>query len=111
MSNDISVSNARCGGKKFYIKAGGVVVSRAYLYICHDDEHSKPFGLLSGVLTNDGFEGKGYATQLVLQIIQSAKAAGCYKLIDTSRNERTNVHAWYLRLGFVEWGKEFRINF
>lgn len=105
------ISNAQCIGKKFSVKVDGKEVSRAYLYICWDDEHSQPFGLLSGVKTDDAFGGRGFGTNLVKQIIQFAEAAGCYKLIATSRNERTHVHAWYTRIGFAQWGKEFRMDF
>ena len=35
----------------------------------------------------------------------------CYKLICTSRYEKVAVHDLYIGLGFLDHGKEFRLNF
>ncbi len=105
------ISDAWCEGKKFSFDVEGKTVARAYLFICRDDEHSKPFGLLSGVETDTGFQKRGFGTRIVEQVIQNAKEAGCYKLLATSRDERPEVHAWYIRLGFFKFGKEFRMDF
>jgi len=36
--------------------------------------------------------------------------AGCYKLVATSRASRPRVHELYERLGFENYGVEFRMN-
>jgi hypothetical protein len=43
--------------------------------------------------------------------MEEARRRRCYKLIATSRDERPRVHDLYRRLGFEEWGREFRLNF
>ncbi|KKU81503.1 MAG: hypothetical protein UY07_C0016G0002 [Parcubacteria group bacterium GW2011_GWA1_47_8] len=88
-----------------------VEVARAYLYILTNDLHVEPFGLLEDVFVDDRMRGQGVGTDLIKKVIKAAEEAGCYKIIATSRKERGKVHALYERLGFVEHGKEFRINF
>ena len=44
-------------------------------------------------------------------LIEEAKNQGCYKLICTSRNSKPRVHSLYEKIGFKDWGKEFRIDF
>lgn len=60
-------------------------------------------------MTEDN-RGRGLGTRLVKQVIQKAKEQGCYKLIATSRKSRPKVHQLYTRLGFQEYGLEFRLN-
>lgn len=102
-----------CIGYKFTSKDNsGEVVGRARLYILDNDLHERPFGLLEDVFVEEASRGQGLANLLVKQIFYYANKAGCYKLIATSRDDgtREEVHAWYLRLGFVDYGTEFRLN-
>lgn len=89
----------------------GQEVGRAYLYLIFNNLHTKPYGLLEDVFVDDNQRGKGLGTKLVTEIIAEAKARGCYKLIATSRHAREQVHDWYKKLGFEEYGVEFRMNF
>ena len=43
------------------------------------------------------------------RIIEEAKNIGCYKLIACSRYSRPQIHEWYKKLGFEDYGKEFKI--
>ena len=86
-------------------------IARAYLYVMHNDLHSEPFGLLEDVYVDETQRGKGLGTKLIEEVVRAAKEQGCYKLIATSRTSRTQVHQLYNRLGFVERGLEFRIDF
>ena len=47
---------------------------------------------------------------MVRQAIIEAKERRCYKIIMTSRTSNTHIHQWYVKLGFVEHGKEFRMD-
>ena len=69
------------------------------------------FGLLEDVSVDESVRGRGHATALVRHVMEEARRRKCYKLIATSRDERTRVHDLYRRLGFEEWGREFRLNF
>ena len=100
-------------GVRFSAKRAGREVGRARLYLLHNDLQAEPFGLLEDVWVDEACRAQGMARELVEAVIHRAKEQGCYKLIATSRNDgtRESVHAWYKRLGFKEWGTEFRMNF
>ena len=98
-------------GIRFSVSSGGAEVGRAFLYLMHNDLHSAPFGLMEDVFVAESERGSGLGTKLVNEIIAAAREKGCYKLIATSRNSRPRVHELYLRLGFSNHGREFRIDF
>jgi len=89
----------------------GKVVARAYLYVMTNDLHKRPFGLLEDVFVEPDHRGGEIGSTLVKRVIAEAKRRRCYKLIATSRHARPRVHALYGRLGFSDYGKEFRIDF
>jgi GNAT superfamily N-acetyltransferase len=75
-----------------------------------NDLHAEPFGLLEDVFVDDSQRGSGLGTALVRELIAAAREAGCYKLVATSRASRPKVHELYERLGFQNYGIEFRMN-
>jgi len=85
-------------------------IARARLLVAQNDLHQKPFGFLEDVHVLDTFQGKGFGTKIVKAVIAKAQDLGCYKLIATSRFERSGVHSWYEKLGFVHSSKAFRMN-
>ena len=89
---------------------GGKEVAHAYLYIL-TNLRDRPFGLMEDVYVAENYRGKGVGTELIQELIKVAKQNDCYKLIGTSRYERPKVHGLYMRLGFKDWGKEFRMDF
>jgi GNAT superfamily N-acetyltransferase len=97
-------------GIRFSISGADGEVARAYLYLMTNDLHDAPFGLLEDVFVAESERGSGLGTALVHEVIAAARAAGCYKLIATSRAARPKVHALYERLGFESYGLEFRMN-
>lgn len=96
---------------KFIAKENGKEIGRAFLYLIYNDLHSEPYGLLEDVFVDETGRGKGIGNALVLAVIDEAKKKGCYKLIATSRTSRSQIHAWYERLGFKQYGLEFRMDF
>jgi GNAT superfamily N-acetyltransferase len=97
-------------GIRFSISGERGEVARAYLYIMSNDLHAEPFGLLEDVFVDESQRGSGLGTRLVNEVIAAAREAGCYKLVATSRASRPKVHALYERLGFTNYGLEFRLN-
>lgn len=95
---------------KLTMDDAGDTIGHAYLYLIQNDLHSAPYGLLEDVFIEEAHRGKGYGSKLVEAAIAEAKARGCYKLIGTSRHERKEVHAFYERLGFRNYGLEFRLD-
>jgi len=98
-------------GIRFSISGATGEIARAYLYVMTNDLHEQPFGLLEDVYVDESQRGSGLGTALVREVIAAAREAGCYKLIATSRASRTRVHELYERLGFENYGLEFRLNF
>ena len=96
---------------KYFVEKNGKEIARAYVYIIKNDLHDDPYGLLEDIFVDEEVRGGGLGTQLLEQVIQGAKEAGCYKLISTSRNSRKNIHTWYKKMGFEEYGLEFRVTF
>jgi GNAT superfamily N-acetyltransferase len=97
-------------GIRFSIAGENGEVARAYLYLMTNDLHDTPFGLLEDVFVAESERGSGLGTALVNEVIAAARAAGCYKLVATSRASRPKVHELYERLGFANYGLEFRMN-
>ncbi len=109
---NIIQENVDCSGIKLTSKdVHGKEVGRAFLYIMHNDLHDKPFGFMEDVCVVEEMRGKGLGTSLVKRVIALAKEKGCYKLVATSRHSREKVHQLYVKLGFKDQGKEFRIDF
>lgn len=99
-------------GVRFSVVRDGKEVGRAYLYLLNNDLHSRPFGLLEDVYVDSSYRGGGVAKELLEAVLKKAEE-NCYKLVATSRNDGTRevVHEWYVRLGFTDYGTEFRMNF
>ena len=95
---------------RFSIEDNGVEVGRAYLYLVKNDLHAVPYGLLEDLFVVESHRSQGVGRQLVDQIITTARENKCSKLLALSRYSRTEVHAWYERLGFKDYGKEFRMD-
>lgn len=104
-------TRAPAEGIRFTRAEKGTVVGRAFLYILWNELHDVPFGFMEDVYVEESQRGKGIGEALVKEVIKEARRRGCYKLVATSRHERDKVHALYLRLGFRDHGKEFRIDF
>ena len=98
-------------GIRFSIAGAEGELARAYLYLMTNDLHDAPFGLLEDVFVAETERGGGLGTALVNEVIAAAREAGCYKLVATSRASRPKVHELYERLGFKNYGVEFRMNF
>ena len=87
-----------------------IEMGRAYLYFLVNDLHQQPYGFIEDVFILEKIRGQGYGKILINQIISEAKNRGCYKLIATSRFSRDKVHDFYTKQGFIEYGKEFRLD-
>jgi GNAT superfamily N-acetyltransferase len=107
----MKIRGVKGSGIKVFIKDGEKEIARAYLYILHNGLHEEPFGLLEDVYVDENFRGKGLGTNVVNKIIELARKNKCYKLIATSRHSRPKVHELYRKIGFEDWGREFRMDF
>lgn len=98
-------------GVKLYVQREGLDVAHAYLYVLRNDLHDRPFGFMEDVFVDASHRGQGLGSSLVQRVIEEARRRDCYKLICTSRYGKGSVHSLYAHLGFVDHGKEFRIDF
>ena len=108
--NSIVRDERAARGIRFSIAGPDGEVARAYLYLMTNDLHDAPFGLLEDVFVAESERGRGLGTALVNEVIAVARDAGCYKLVATSRASRPKVHELYERLGFTNYGLEFRMD-
>lgn len=108
--NITTTKENRSYGIKILAEDGGEVLGSVYLYMMFNDLHKEPFGFLENVFVKEESRGKGVGSGLVRAAIFEAKKQNCYKLICTSRRENSELHGWYERLGFKDYGKEFRID-
>ncbi|MFA6190448.1 MAG: GNAT family N-acetyltransferase [Candidatus Staskawiczbacteria bacterium] len=96
-------------GIKFFIEKDGKEVARAFLYIMNNNLHKEPFGFLEDLFVDEDFRGQGIGTELLNIVISEAKTQGCYKLIANSRHENKLVHKIYEKIGFKNFGIEFKM--
>lgn len=110
--SDVEIKEFVAKGVRFSCVVDGKEVARAYLYVLTNDLHAEPFGLLEDVYVSPDHRSSGHARALLAEVIARATVERCYKLIATSRNDgtRQDVHDWYIRLGFKDYGTEFRMN-
>ena len=106
----MEIKEVKGKGIKVFIKDGEKEIARAYLYIFYNGLHEEPFGLLEDVYVDENFRGKGLGTRVVNKVIELARKNKCYKLIATSRHSRPKIHELYRKIGFEDWGREFRMN-
>ncbi len=97
-------------GARVSLKEGRREVAHAYLYIMRNDLHDEPFGLVEDVFVEETRRGMGHGTRLLKKLVKEARKEGCYKIVATSRRARKAVHRWYKKLGFKDYGVEFRLD-
>ncbi|OGH87979.1 MAG: hypothetical protein A3J93_02275 [Candidatus Magasanikbacteria bacterium RIFOXYC2_FULL_42_28] len=95
---------------KFVLEEEGKFAGRVYLYLIKNDLHDAPYGLLEDLFVAEEFRSRGFGGRLIELALGEAKKIGCAKIIGTSRHTRPEVHKWYKKLGFVDYGVEFRMN-
>ena len=97
-------------GIKITVEKDSKIVGRVYLYLINNDLHEKAYGVLEDLYVDEEYRNKGIGQQLVEAVIAEAKKQNCYKLISQSRYSRLNVHNFYKKNGFKDYGKNFRMD-
>lgn len=88
----------------------GVEVGHAYVFFITNDLHDQPYALFEDLCVIASERSKGVGNTILTEAIKLATERGCYKILATSRTEREEVHAWYMRKGFEKHGFEFRMD-
>ncbi len=87
----------------------GAVIGTAALVIVSNLGHDgTPYALIENVVVDEAQRGSGHGELLIRYMIEAAHAAGCYKVVLTSRKHRTDAHRFYQRLGFEATSEGFR---
>lgn len=95
---------------RFSATEDGKEVGRAFLYIIKNDLHDQSYGFMEDLFVEESHRKHGIGRQLVEEMIAEAKIRGCYKILGTSRRERPEVHEFYKKFGFKDYGLEFRLD-
>ena len=95
---------------KIIIEKDNKIIGHTYLYLIKNDLHEKPYGLLEDLYVDEEYRGQKIGSELAQAVIVEAKKLGCYKLLSQSRYARKNVHEFYKKLGFKDYGKNFRLD-
>jgi ribosomal protein S18 acetylase RimI-like enzyme len=91
------------------VEHGGAVIGTAVLVIVPNLGHNgTPYALIENVVVDESARGAGHGELLLRHMVEAAKAAGCYKVVLTSRKHRTDAHRFYRRLGFEATSEGFR---
>ncbi len=61
---------------------------------------ARPFGVIENVITHPDFRRQGLAKQVLDHAVDTARQAGCYKVMLLSGAKRTEAHALYEKVGF-----------
>ena len=70
-----------------------------------------PFAVIEYMVVDRTWRRKGIGRLLMEYCIHRAKEAGCYKIMLTSDNRRTEAHEFYRSLGFEASAHGFRLYF
>jgi len=95
---------------RFSVKDEKEEIGWGFLVIVYNDRHEEPYGIMENVYVLPDHRKKGAGKALVSQIIAKAKELRCYKLLGQSRYGRDAVHHFYIRQGFTDHGKNFRMD-
>lgn len=66
---------------------------------------TRPFGVIENVITHPDFRRRGLAKRVLDTAVETAKQAGCYKVMLMSGTSRKGAHALYEKVGFKKGTK------
>ena len=102
--------NALPGYEILVAEEAGKVTGTTVLAILPGFAHGvSPFAVIEYVVVDEAYRGKGQGKMLMEYCIDRAKKAGCYKIMLTSDNRRTEAHDFYRSLGFEASAHGFRM--
>ena len=87
---------------------GEVVGSVMLAVLPNLSHHAMPFAQLENLVVDEAHRRLGVGRALMGWCMETARAAGCYKLQFQSRNHRKASHGFYRRLGYQALTVGFR---
>jgi GNAT superfamily N-acetyltransferase len=85
----------------FVVEQGNRLISACNLTIVPNlTRGARPFGVIENVITHPDFRRQGLAKLILEQAVDTARQAGCYKVMLLSGTKRPEAHALYEKVGF-----------
>jgi GNAT superfamily N-acetyltransferase len=85
----------------FVAEQGSRLISACSLAIVPNlTRGARPFGVIENVITHPDFRRQGLAKLVLEQAVDTARQAGCYKVMLLSGAKRAEAHALYEKVGF-----------
>lgn len=96
--------------KLFVAEENGQVAGTFALLIMDNLIHNgAKSGVVEAVAVLPSLQGKGIGKEMMQFALNRCKDYGCYKMMLSSNESRTNAHLFYESLGFTRHGFSFRI--
>jgi GNAT superfamily N-acetyltransferase len=96
--------------KVFVAETDGHIVGTFALLIMDNLGHGgTPSGLVEAVGVLPPFQGKGIGKEMMQFAMNRCKEHGCYKMMLSSNETRTDAHRFYESLGFTRHGFSFLV--
>jgi ribosomal protein S18 acetylase RimI-like enzyme len=90
--------------------AGGIVATASLIVVPNLGRDGRPYAIVENVVTDAPRRGERFGELLMRHCVETARAAGCYKVSLTSRKHRADAHRFYRRLGFEATSEGFRMS-
>lgn len=88
----------------------GKIIATSTIYYIMVAVRSQPYALFEGLVVDKSERGNGTGTAMLKEMVEIAKYKNCYKIIFTSGEDRKEAHEFYKKMGFKQWGVEFRMD-
>lgn len=84
----------------------GAVVATTYLNVVPNlTRGGSPYALIENVVVDEALRGRGYGKALMAHTLETAWAAGCYKVMLLTGSTQESTHAFYRACGFSDTDK------
>jgi N-acetylglutamate synthase-like GNAT family acetyltransferase len=83
------------------VEDAGHLVGTAFLTVCRDPMFAfRPYAVVDNVVVLEGQRRTGIGRRLFQQVNEIATRLECTKIMLLSRSDRTDAHAFFVRIGF-----------
>ena len=84
---------------------GKIVSSCVCVIVPNLTRNIRPYALIENVVTNEGYRGKGYATECLNYAKETAIKNNCYKMMLLTGTKSENILAFYKSAGYNSYDK------
>jgi GNAT superfamily N-acetyltransferase len=95
----------------FVAEANGEIVGTFALLIMDNLANGgAPSGVVEDVAVLPSFQGQGIGKSMMQFAMDRCRGSGCYKMVLSSNENRTNAHKFYESFGFKRHGFSYRVD-